>query len=378
MKELALYIHIPFCKQKCFYCDFNSYSGKDDLMNDYIKALCKEIECNNDKVFKTIFIGGGTPTYLSEDNLIALLKTINKLKTSEELEFSIEGNPGTFTKQKLKILKDMGVNRLSIGVQAWQDFLLKNLGRIHTIQEFITGYKLARQIGFTNINVDLMFGLPEQTLNHWKETLTNIIKLNPEHVSCYSLIIEEGTPFFNKYKKGKLILPDEETERSMYHIALEILESKGYNQYEISNFSLPNCECKHNLVYWELGEYIGCGVSAHSYVDGYRLENINSINEYIRRINNKLNPVFSAHKNSKNDDIEEFLFMGLRKIKGINKEEFKIRFSKGIDEIYGDVIRKFKYNDLLIEDCNSLRLSPKGVEISNYILSEFILDRYNE
>ncbi|KYH34518.1 oxygen-independent coproporphyrinogen-III oxidase-like protein YqeR [Clostridium tepidiprofundi DSM 19306] len=375
MKELALYIHIPFCKQKCFYCDFKSYSGKDELMNDYIEALCKEIERNNDKVFKTIFIGGGTPTYLSEDNLIALLKTINALKTSEELEFTIEGNPGTFTKRKLKILKDMGVNRLSIGVQAWQDFLLKNLGRIHTIQEFITGYELARQMGFTNINVDLMFGLPEQTLNHWEETLTNIVKLNPEHVSCYSLIIEEGTPFFNKYEEGKLTLPDEDTERSMYHIALEILESRGYNQYEISNFSLPNCECKHNLAYWELGEYIGCGVSAHSYVDGYRVENIHSIKEYIRRMNNKLSPVFSAHKNSKNDDIEEFMFMGLRKIKGISKEEFKIRFSTGIYEIYRDVIRKFKYSGLLIEDDSSLRLSPKGVEISNYILSEFILDR---
>ncbi|KEI15070.1 radical SAM family heme chaperone HemW [Clostridium haemolyticum] len=372
--DISLYIHIPFCKQKCLYCDFISYCGKESQMLSYSKALSIEIDNIKDKKVKTIFIGGGTPTYLSLEGWNILKKSIDKLQKSEDLEFTVESNPKTFDKEKLEILKSMGVNRISIGLQAWQNKHLKALGRIHTREEFLKSYNMAREVGFENINVDLMFGIPNQSFDEWKETLNEIIKLNPEHLSCYSLIIEEDTPFYNLYENHKINLPSEELERKMYWYTLKFLKEKGYHQYEISNFSKENKECRHNLVYWELNEYIGCGVAAHSYSQGYRYNNSGKIEEYIKLIENNQSPIVEKVRNSLKSDIEEFIFMGLRKIKGISIEEFHKRFKKSIYELYSDVIAKHKSKGLIIEYNGYLFLSDKGVEVSNYIMSDFLLD----
>lgn len=372
--DISLYIHIPFCKQKCLYCDFTSYCGKESQMLSYSKALSTEIDNIKDKKVKTIFIGGGTPTYLSLEGWNILKKSIDKLQKSEDLEFTVESNPKTFDKEKLEILKSMGVNRISIGLQAWQNKHLKALGRIHTREEFLKSYNMAREVGFENINVDLMFGIPNQSFDEWKETLNEIIKLNPEHLSCYSLIIEEDTPFYNLYENQKINLPSEELERKMYWYTLKSLKEKGYHQYEISNFSKENKECRHNLVYWDLNEYIGCGVAAHSYSQGYRYNNSGKIEEYIKLIENNQSPIVEKVRNSLKSDIEEFIFMGLRKIKGISIEEFHKRFKKSIYELYSDVIAKHKSKGLIIEYNGYLFLSDKGVEVSNYIMSDFLLD----
>lgn len=371
-KGISLYIHIPFCKQKCLYCDFPSFSGKEELMLSYAKALSKELD-NIDRKINTIFIGGGTPTYLSIKAWNIIKNSIDKLKKSEDLEFTIEGNPGTFEREKLELFKDMGVNRISIGLQAWQDKHLKSLGRIHSRNDFVNSFNLARKIGFNNINVDLMFGLPNQSLEDWKETLREVSSLDPEHISCYSLIVEESTPFFKFYEEGKLNLPDEDLERNMYYYTLEFLKSKGYYQYEISNFSKINKECKHNLVYWDLNEYLGCGSSAHSYINGFRFRNHEDIISYIKSIEKGNSPIVEKRKNTLQDNIEEFMFMGLRKIKGISEEEFEFRFGVSINEIYGDIIKKYKDIGLLIDKGNRLFLSSRGIEISNTIMADFIL-----
>lgn len=374
INEVALYIHIPFCKQKCLYCDFPSFSGKEKFMLEYSQALAKDIDSISGRSVKTIFIGGGTPTYLSLEAWNNIKNSIDKLDKSLNLEFTVEGNPGTFTEEKLKFLKKMGVNRLSIGLQAWQNSMLKKLGRVHTIEEFIESYNLARNIGFNNINVDLMFGLPDQSCDDWKETLEQVAELEPEHISCYSLIIEENTPFSKMYDEEKLKLPEEELERDMYKLAIKFLKSKGYHQYEISNFSKKNKECRHNLVYWNLEEYVGCGAAAHSYVDGVRYRKTENIEEYISDVNLGDNFKLDVHENSAKEDMEEFIFMGLRKIDGISIAEFSRRFGKDIHSIYGDIIRKYVSNGMLIENKDSLFLSDRGIEVSNVIMSDFLLD----
>ncbi|MCB2354277.1 radical SAM family heme chaperone HemW [Clostridium estertheticum] len=373
MKKVALYIHIPFCKQKCLYCDFPSLAGKEDCMVDYAEALAKEIYSIKNKKIKTIFIGGGTPTYLSLAGWKIIKKSIDTLDICDDLEFTVEGNPGTFTKEILNFLKKMGVNRLSIGLQAWQDSLLKELGRIHTIEDFKQSFEMARELGFDNINVDLMFGLPSQTISQWTETLDNITKLNPEHLSCYSLIVEEGTEFYKRFEKGTLNLPDEEIDRTMYAKTIEVLRKKGYIQYEISNFSKRNKKCRHNLVYWELDEYIGCGAASHSYSDGFRYRNEENIEKYIEKMNNDNTAIVEKMKNSFKDNMEEFMFMGLRKTKGVNKSEFKKRFDKNMDDVYYDVINKYTSTGFMIESPDNIFLTYEGIEVSNVIMAEFLL-----
>ncbi|MBC2579255.1 radical SAM family heme chaperone HemW [Clostridium sp. DJ247] len=372
-EETALYIHIPFCKQKCLYCDFPSFCGKERLMIDYSKALAKDIESIGHRKVNTIFVGGGTPTYLSLEAWENIGQSIDNLYKSNELEFTVEGNPGTFSAEKLMYLKKLGVNRLSIGLQAWDNSTLKDIGRIHTVEEFIHGYKLARELGFNNINIDLMFGLPNQSLDSWKRTLENVAALSPEHISCYSLIIEEGTPFEKMYHNGSLSLPSEEVEREMYRYAVNFLRLNGYNQYEISNFAMPEKECKHNLVYWNLGNYIGCGAASHSYIDGYRYRKTENIEEYIKVINSYKDIKLDKHKNSIKDDMEEFMFMGLRKINGISIEEFQNRFNKDIFEVYESVIKTYLDNGMIVRKNNRLYLSARGIEVSNSIMCDFIL-----
>ena len=376
MKEVSLYIHIPFCKQRCFYCDFPTFSGKDHLREEYVDALIKEIRDKCTKyLIKTIFIGGGTPSYLGENELEKLLKTVSELNLSKNIEYSMECNPGTVNEEKLKIMKKYGVNRISFGLQSCNDELLKNIGRIHTFKEFLENYKLARKIGFDNINIDLMYGLPNLTIEVWKDTLEEICKLKPEHISAYSLIIEEGTVFYNLYEKDKLKLPSEDDERIMDKMTKDILINNGYHQYEISNFSLKNRECEHNKVYWSLDEYIGVGSASSSYINGYRLTNESSIGEYIRRVKLNEDTVVDKYKNLREDEIEEFIFMGLRMLSGIDLLKFNRKFGVDIYSIYKNVIEKNIDDGLLIINKDRMYLTTKGVELSNRVMSDFILEK---
>ncbi|ELC8340837.1 radical SAM family heme chaperone HemW [Clostridium perfringens] len=377
MDKISLYIHIPFCAQKCLYCDFPSFARKDHLRKAYIEALNKEIislrEKHNNLEINTIFIGGGTPSVLEADELECLLKEVAKLNMAKDIEYSMECNPGNLTEEKLEVMKKYGVNRISMGLQAKQDNLLKGLGRIHNYKTFKENFLLAKKVGFNNINVDLMFGLPNQRLNEWEETLREIISLEPAHISAYSLIIEEGTAFYNLYENDKLKLPTEEEERKMYHLAKKILEENGFNQYEISNYAKERKECRHNLAYWNMDNWIGVGSAAASYINGKRIKNISSVEEYINSINEKGEAVEEIINNSKNDNIEEFMFMGLRKINGIDENEFKKRFSMNINDVYGEILNKYIDEGLLIRESGRIFLSEKGIEISNVIMADFLL-----
>ncbi|MBQ3421061.1 MAG: radical SAM family heme chaperone HemW [Clostridium sp.] len=374
MKEIALYIHIPFCKQKCFYCDFPSYACKENLMDDYIKALVKEIDikCKN-YLIKSLFIGGGTPSHLDYKNLKVLMSAIKKLNFKEDAEKTMECNPGTVDEEKLKIIKYGSINRLSFGLQTTDDALLKSIGRIHTFEIFKENYYLARKIGFDNINIDVMFGLPDQSVEGWIRSLEEVIKLNPEHISSYSLIIEEGTAFYKLESMDKLNLPSEDEERDMYRGGKKFLEAKGYHQYEISNFAKENRECRHNEVYWKCEEYLGVGAASSSFVDEKRFSNIKDIKEYINRINNNESVIEYDYVNTKKDDIEEFMFMGLRMNLGISEKEFERRFGETVDDIYKDVINKNVKLGLLIRNGGRIYLSDKGFEVSNIVMSDMIL-----
>lgn len=377
MDKISLYIHIPFCAQKCLYCDFPSFARKDHLRKAYIEALNKEIislrEKHNNLEINTIFIGGGTPSVLEADELECLLKEVAKLNMAKDVEYSMECNPGNLTEEKLEVMKKYGVNRISMGLQAKQDNLLRGLGRIHNYKTFKENFLLAKKVGFNNINIDLMFGLPNQRLNEWEETLREIISLEPAHISAYSLIIEEGTAFYNLYENDKLKLPTEEEERKMYHLAKKILEENGFNQYEISNYAKEGKECRHNLAYWNMDNWIGVGSASASYIDGKRIKNISSVEKYINSINEKGEAVEEIINNSKNDNMEEFMFMGLRKINGIDENEFKKRFSMNINDVYGEILNKYIDEGLLIRESGRIFLSEKGIEISNIIMADFLL-----
>ncbi|KMT21638.1 radical SAM family heme chaperone HemW [Clostridium cylindrosporum] len=364
----SLYIHIPFCARKCLYCDFNSYENRE-LEDEYIKALLEEISTVSEYKFKTIFIGGGTPTILSIQNLELLLKSLEKFSP---VEFSVECNPGTLTKDNLSIMKKYGVNRLSIGLQSTNDKILKSLGRIHNFNEFLDGYNMAREVGFDNINIDLMFAVPNQRFEDFKESLEIVTNLNPEHISAYSLIVEEGTPFYAMQEKGKLEVVDEDVEREMYDYLIDYLQSKGYKWYEISNFAKDKFECSHNKCYWKCEEYIGVGAGAHSYIDNKRFSNAYSVNNYIKYINLEESPIESEEIIDESSAIEEFMFLGLRLIDGISKLEFEKRFKKPIYSIYSDQINSLKDKGLIIEDGDKIMLSRKGVNLSNSVFVEFI------
>lgn len=376
MKEVALYIHVPFCKQKCLYCDFPSYASKDHLMDEYVEALVLDIKNNCKKYkFKSLFIGGGTPSYLDENLLEKLMKAICELDFLEGAEKSIECNPGTLTKAKLEILKKYGMNRISMGLQTTKNHLLKSIGRIHSFEEFKENYYLARKVGFDNINVDLMFGLPNQTVQEWKDALEEITSINPEHISAYSLIIEEGTPFYTMNEKDLIKLPSENEEREMYECTRKILLSKGYGQYEISNYSKKGKECFHNEVYWRCEEYLGVGVSASSYIDKNRVKNIDDIKKYIEKVKNNESIVEEIINNSLEDEMEEFMFMGLRMVEGISEEEFYNRFNQDVEKVYGQVIDNNIKKELLERNGGRIYLTEKGIELSNLVMCEMLLER---
>ena len=374
-KTIGLYIHIPFCRQKCLYCDFPSWAGKEDEMEGYVDALTKEIQNRSreypDRKVVSVFFGGGTPTTLSIPMLERLMGAVfASWDVAEDAEITTEANPGTLDGEMAAALKKMGFNRLSMGVQAWQNRLLKELGRIHTIESFQENYKAVRKAGFANVNTDLMFALPGQTMEDWQETVKNIAALEPEHISAYSLILEEGTPFFDRYEKGELEPAAEELDREMYHWAVEYLVEMGYEQYEISNFAKAGRQSRHNRIYWQAEEYLGLGLGSHSYMNGERFHNTYDLREYIEGEGFFWKE--DAEGIAAEDALAEFMFLGLRLTEGVSFGRFRERFGQGMKNIYGSQIEELVKEGLLEEDERGIRLTKKGVDVSNYVFEKFL------
>lgn len=380
MKNMGLYVHIPFCKRKCLYCDFPSFGGMEEKFNAYAYALEQEIEKRGEKsldyMVTSIFFGGGTPTVLSDELLSSLLERVKaSFNIADEAEITIEANPGTMGEEKAMALREMGFNRLSMGVQAWQNHLLSILGRVHTIEEFQNNFKNARKAGFDNINVDIMFALPTQTFAEWKETLERITNLKPEHISAYSLIIEEGTPFYEKFEKGELLETDEELDREMYHYAVAFLANKGYQQYEISNFAKHERESRHNKIYWQTTPYLGLGLGAHSYFRGSRFHNTYDLDKYILA-EGEINRLEEEHEMlSKKASMEEFMFLGLRLTEGVSFKVFSQRFGVKMKEVYNKVISDLLERNLLRQTKEGIALTERGIDLSNQVFTEFLLDK---
>lgn len=383
LNELGIYIHIPFCKQKCYYCDFVSYSNKCSEVKEYIESLKKEIEefdFSNYKV-TSIYIGGGTPSYIDSIYIVEILSELKeKLKCNliefKDIEITIEVNPGTVDTKKLNEYKKLGINRLSIGLQSTKNDILKKIGRIHTYQEFLEIYKLARETGFKNINIDLMIGIPGQKIGDLKNTLQDIIKLEPEHISVYSLIIEENTPIEKMLENGEIKLPDEDLERNMYWYVKNTLELNGYNHYEISNFAKLGKESRHNLNCWNQEEYIGFGVAAHSYLNGIRFSNTINVEEYIQHIENnrKEENIQIEESQSLEDKKNEFMMLGFRKIQGVDIARFKEKFIDNPIFLYRENLNKLVEEGLIEVDLNHIKLTNKGIDLANLVFEEFVDD----
>lgn len=364
----GLYIHIPFCIKKCAYCDFVSITNSEYMFEKYIDTLLSEAEEYRGEEIDSIFIGGGTPTVLPPILITRLLKGIHNIfRISSNAEISCEGNPGTITDEKISALIDGGINRMSVGVQSFNDKELKVIGRIHDAKTAYNTVCKIRKRGISNINIDIMTALPNQTPKSLNETLKTAVELPITHISAYSLIIEDGTPLEKDYSKGLIAVPDEDEDREMYADTVEFLKKFGFNRYEISNFAKQGYECRHNLKYWNCDEYIGLGAAAHSYIGEERFFNSNNIKEYI--IDNKREKITLSEA----DKISEFMMMGLRKCSGINIDEFKNRFGKTIDEVFGAELNKFMRLDLLQYHNGSYGLTDRGIDVSNSVMCDFLL-----
>ena len=377
MKDLAVYIHIPFCDKKCYYCDFTSFSGLDKRIEEYIEHLLLEMDLYRESLkeynIKTIFLGGGTPSYIDGSYIVKIIRTLfEKYNCSLVEEITIEANPGTLDREKLMQYREAGVNRISLGVQTLNDQLLKSIGRLHTAAEAIENIKLIRELGFSNINVDLMFGLPDQTVADCISTLEEIVDLGVEHISYYSLILEEKTMMNRWFEEGKIRLPDEDVERDMYHEGVNFLKSRGYEHYEISNFCKPGYQCKHNLFYWTLKPYIGFGISSHSNIEGKRFCNYNTFKDYFDSIDRSKVPVLEVEDIDSHMEMAEYVIMGLRLIGGINKEDFKGRFGRALEDVYGKVIDSSMRAGLLVDDGTYVRFTDKGLDLSNMVYVDIL------
>ena len=374
MRNLGIYIHIPFCKRKCAYCDFISFSDKTKLIEKYVLALEKEIDkCNINKdnyKIKTIYFGGGTPSFIESKYIVEISENAKrKFNISKTAEITIEINPGTITEEKLKDYYEAGINRISFGLQSTNSELLELVGRIHNYSSFIEGYKLARKVGFKNINVDLMIGLPVQTLEDVQTDLKRIIELNPEHISVYSLIVEEGTRIEEKIKNKELYLPPEELERKMYWEVKKQLEKAGYVHYEISNFAKPGYESKHNLSCWKQEEYLGFGIAAHSYFNGERYSNTEDFDKYFEHPEDSK---IIHEKQTQEDKQREFMLLGLRKIEGVKISDFKNKFIENPIYLYRESLSKLVTQGLIEIDIDSIRLTNRGIDLANLVWEEFV------
>lgn len=378
-KDLGLYIHIPFCVKKCEYCDFLSWNAEEEERQQYVAALLSEIESYREfaKGYRvsTIFIGGGTPSVLLPKQMEDILQKIYEIFELERRpEITVEVNPGTVDEEKLQCYKENGVNRLSMGLQSVKDEKLRLLGRIHTYQEFVESYELARKAGFDNISIDLISSVPGQTLQEWKEELETAAAQNPEHISVYQLIIEEGTPFYEKYAEHPELLPDEETSREIYLWTGKFLKEAGYEQYEISNYAKPGKESRHNLKYWERGDYLGLGLGAASMVRNIRMSNTKDMRTYLERCDKPKTMREDVQFLEEPRQMEEFMFLGLRKTRGVSKKEFKRIFGREMDMVYEKALHKCLENGMLLEHKDRIFLSEEGTLLSNMVLSEFLFD----
>ena len=378
-KELELYLHIPFCVSKCKYCDFLSAPSGEEQRQIYAERLCRRIRYWSDVIHNygyeivSIFVGGGTPSILTEAQITQVFEAVHEsFPIMEDAEITLEMNPGTDVKDKLPVYRELGINRLSMGLQSADNEELKCLGRIHTYEDFRQVYQWAREAGFTNINVDLMSAIPGQTLESYEDTLRKVADLEPEHISAYSLIIEEGTPFYERYGEGRHAeeLPDEDIERQMYVRTGEILEDYGYHRYEISNYAKDGYECRHNLGYWDRKEYLGLGAGASSLMDHIRWKEPDHIGPSTGLV---LEEREDFTRLRRKDEMEEFMFLGLRKINGVSEYDFYKSFRVSMDEIYKESIENLIKEGLLVREEDRIRLTDRGIDLSNYALSQFLL-----
>ena len=375
--EIGIYVHIPFCVKKCYYCDFISYPNNLEMQDEYVKRIIKEIEDNKENLknnkITTVYIGGGTPSSIKKEHIKEILEKIfeiSNIKNKENIEITIEVNPGTVTKQKLQLFRNCGINRISIGLQSTNNDLLKKIGRIHNYQQFLDTYNWAKEAGFENINVDLMLGIPNQTIEDLKESLEKIVNLKPKHISVYSLIVEEGTPIEKMINTGKLKLPEDYEERNEYHYTKNYLEVKGYKHYEISNFSIQGYESEHNMNCWKQKSYIGFGVAAHSYMNGIRYSNTSNLIDYIEKPSNEIKTI---HEKQNTADMEkEYMMLGLRKIDGVTISEFKSKFGQNPIYLFRKELEKLVREELIEIDLDNIRLTNKGLDLANLVWEEFV------
>ena len=393
-KELELYIHIPFCVKKCDYCDFLSFPADNRTQRRYVDAVQKEIiyygALYPDRKITTIFIGGGTPSWLDEEEIVRILHTVREAFAVEhDAEITIECNPGTATAHKLVRYREAGINRISIGLQSAHNEELALLGRIHTWEQFLKTYDLARKAGFSNINVDLMSALPGQTLETFSDTLKKVLALKPEHLSAYSLMIEEGTPFYERYREDEKhreagepteLLPDEEQEYAVTKLTQRVLMEAGYHWYEVSNFAKPGYECRHNIGYWKRADYLGIGIGAASLIDNVRYANVRDLEEYCKEceslweeLNIRKTLCVSTEPVTREEQMEEFMFLGLRMTEGVSRAEFEQYFGTTIEAVYGDVLRQLQKEGLLMKQEGRICLTERGMDVNNYVVEQFML-----
>ena len=376
--ELGLYLHFPFCISKCPYCDFNSYQLKEDnQISFYIYALYQEITAYSQKLkksnIKTIYLGGGTPTILSGTQICKILEFCKeKFKIDKDAEITIEANPGTLDGEKIKLLIESGINRLSLGAQSFNDIFLKKLGRIHNTQEIIDSYYLAREAGFNNINIDIMFALPDQTTEDLQATLKKAVSLKPDHLSLYNLTIKQGTEYYKEYKRGKLKLPTEDEEFDMYNWAINYLEESSFEHYEIANFARLHRRSKHNLIYWQNKPYLGIGAGAYSFIRGYRYMNYKEPARYIKEIMSGKLPIDNGEKLPLRKRMIETIILGLRTKDGVIYKKFKTRFGINLNDIFSKQINKLVNLRLLQKDNYKIKLTNKGIFLANTVFREFI------
>ncbi len=368
----SVYIHIPFCSQICHYCDFSKFIIDNQPVDAYIEALAIEMEALQVNEAKTIFIGGGTPSALSAGQLKQLLKAIHRhIPFTEGIEFTVEANPGDLTNEKLAVLKAGGVNRLSLGVQTFNDALLQKIGRSHLSKDVLTTITFAKEAGFDNISIDLIYALPGQVLDDVKADLTAALDLNLQHISAYSLIIEPKTVFYQKYHRGELEQPGEDCEAEMYEYVMDTLSAHGFHQYEISNYAMKGHVSEHNLTYWNNEEYYGVGVGAHGYIDGVRYANVNVLKKYLAATTSKTRPILSETPVSTTEKMAETMFLGLRRTQGVSQSAFQHLYGKQISAAFPAVDQLLDKGLLMIED-ETLRLTRQGKLLGNEVFEVFI------
>ncbi|MGN0801629.1 MAG: radical SAM family heme chaperone HemW [Candidatus Faecivicinus sp.] len=372
MKPLALYVHIPFCRSKCVYCDFASYPGRESCMGEYLDALIEELRgwrgALSGHEVRTVFIGGGTPSLLDGESVARLMDGVRScVRVCEGAEITMEANPGTLDARRLAAYRGAGINRLSLGAQSMDDGLLRRLGRIHTADEVREAVDMAREAGFRNLSLDLMYGLPGQTQGAWLETLEAAIRLEPEHLSAYSLIVEEGTPLFDRVRRGAVSVPGDDDVIEFQRAALDRLEAAGYHRYEISNFARPGFECRHNIVYWLRGEYLGVGCAAHSLLDGVRFENPRDLDEYLAGVRRKEQVRLTAR-----DEMEEALMLSTRMVRGMDLAEYRRAFGVDFERAHEKTLARLAGLGLVKIEDGFLRLTRSGLELQNAVVVELL------